>query len=86
MKKRLTFGVITAECYRKHTSEMIHGIIAQCTQADCNIIVLSSKNNFQEPVTRTHLRFDKSTWGRHICILQWNYTHRQKETRLNLYD
>lgn len=51
MKKRLTFGVITAECYRKHTSEMMHGIIAQCTQADCNVIVLSSKNNFQEPVT-----------------------------------
>lgn len=51
MKKRLTFGVITAECYREHTAEMMSGILAQCTLADCNVIVLSAKNNFQEPVT-----------------------------------
>lgn len=59
MKKRLTFGVITAECYRKHTSEMICGILEQCTQADCNVIVLSAKNNFQEPVTpHNHHEYD----------------------------
>lgn len=51
MKKRPTFGVITAECYREHTAEMMSGILAQCTLADCNVIVLSAKNNFQEPVT-----------------------------------
>ncbi|MBR3667674.1 MAG: LacI family DNA-binding transcriptional regulator, partial [Ruminococcus sp.] len=53
MKKRPTFGVITAECYREHTAEMMSGILAQCTLADCNVIVLSAKNNFQEPVS-TH--------------------------------
>ena len=52
MKKRLTIGVITTECYRSLTSEMICGILAQSMYADCNIIVLSTKNNFQEPVTQ----------------------------------
>ena len=51
MKKRLTVGVIATECYRNYTAEMLCGIIAQCYQADCNMIVLSTKNNFQEPVT-----------------------------------
>ena len=39
MKKRPTFGVITAECYREHTAEMMSGILAQCTLADCNVTV-----------------------------------------------
>ena len=50
MKKRLTVGVITAECYREYISEMICGIIAQSERAGCNVIVLAARNNFQEPV------------------------------------
>ena len=51
MKKRHTVGVVTAECYREYTSEMIRGIIAQSELADCNVMVLATKNNFQEPVS-----------------------------------
>lgn len=50
MKKRLTVGVITAECYREYISEMICGIIAQSERAGCNVIVLAARNNFREPV------------------------------------
>ncbi len=51
MHKRLTFGVLTAECYRDYIAEMICGILAQSDRANCNVIVLSTKNNFQEPVS-----------------------------------
>lgn len=51
MKKRLTIGVITAECYRDYIDQMLRGIIAQSTLADCNVIVLAARNNFQEPVS-----------------------------------
>lgn len=51
MKKRLTIGVITAECYREYSSEMICGMIAQGQLAGCNVIVLATKNNFQAPVS-----------------------------------
>lgn len=51
MKKRHTVGVVTAECYREYTSEIIRGIIAQSELADCNVMVLATKNNFQEPVS-----------------------------------
>ena len=51
MKKRLTVGVVTAECYREYTSEIIRGIIAQSELADCNVMVLATRNNFQEPVS-----------------------------------
>lgn len=51
MKKRLTVGVFTAECYREYTSEIIRGIIAQSELADCNVMVLATRNNFQEPVS-----------------------------------
>ncbi|HAG14629.1 MAG TPA: hypothetical protein DCG49_12335 [Ruminococcus sp.] len=51
MKKRLTVGVITAECYRDYIAEMICGILAQSDRANCNVIVLSTRNNFQEPVS-----------------------------------
>lgn len=51
MKKRLTIGVITAECYRDYIDQMLRGIIAQSTLADCNAIVLAARNNFQEPVS-----------------------------------
>lgn len=51
MKKRLTIGVITAECYRDYIAEMICGIIAQSERADCNVIVLAARNNFQPPLS-----------------------------------
>ena len=51
MKRRLTIGVIVAECYRSYTSETMCGILAQSERADCNVIVLAVKNNFQPPVT-----------------------------------
>ena len=51
MKKRLTVGVITAECYRDYTTDMICGILAQSERAGCNVIVLAARNNFQEPVS-----------------------------------
>jgi len=51
MKKRLTVGVVTAECYREYTSEIIRGIIAQSELEDCNVMVLAAKNIFQEPVS-----------------------------------
>lgn len=46
MKRRLTIGVITTECFRRHTSDMMCGIITQAFQADCNVVILSVKNNF----------------------------------------
>ena len=51
MKKRITIGVVTAQCYRDSSSEMICGIIAQSVRADCNVIVLAARYNFQEPVS-----------------------------------
>ncbi len=51
MKKRLTVGIITAECYRDYTTDMICGILAQSERAGCNVIVLAARNNFQEPVS-----------------------------------
>ena len=51
MKKRLTVGVITAECYRDYTTDMVCGILAQSERAGCNVIVLAARNNFQEPVS-----------------------------------
>ena len=51
MKKRLTVGVVTAECYRDYIAEMICGVIAQSNCADCNVIVLAARNNFQEPIS-----------------------------------
>ena len=57
MKKRTTVGVITAECYRKYIDEMVCGIIAQSNLADCNVIVLAARNDFQEPVS-PHIRHE----------------------------
>ena len=51
MKKRLTIGVITAECYQEFRAEMICGIIAQGQLAGCHVIVLAARNNFQAPVS-----------------------------------
>ena len=51
MKKRLIIGVITAECYRVYIDQMLCGIIAQSSLADCNVIVLAARNNFQAPVS-----------------------------------
>ena len=51
MKKRLTVGVITAECYREYTAETMCGILAQAARAGCNVIVLSPRNNFQAPIS-----------------------------------
>ena len=57
MRKRKTIGVITAECYRDYIDQMLRGIIAQSTLADCNVIVLAARNNFQEPVS-PHIRHE----------------------------
>ena len=57
MRKRKTIGVITAECYRDYIDQMLRGIIAQSTLADCNAIVLAARNNFQEPVS-PHIRHE----------------------------
>ena len=57
MKKRLTISVITAECYRDYIDQMLRGIIAQSTLADCNVIVLAARNNFQAPVS-PHIRHE----------------------------
>ena len=43
--------MITAECYRDYIAEMICGIIAQSERADCNVIVLAARNNFQPPLS-----------------------------------
>ena len=51
MQKRMTVGVLTAECYRHYITEMLCGIIAQGSRAGCNVIVLATKNNFQAPVS-----------------------------------
>ena len=52
MRKRPTIGVLTTECFREHTSEMLCGIITQAFRADCNIVILSAKNNFLGQVTK----------------------------------
>ena len=51
MKKRLTIGAVTAECYRDYIDQMLCGIIAQSNLAGCNVIVLAARNNFQKPVS-----------------------------------
>ena len=51
MKKRLTIGAVTAECYRDYIDQMLCGIIAQSNLAGCNVIVLAARNNFQAPVS-----------------------------------
>lgn len=50
MKKRLTIGVITAECYQKFTSHVMQGIIAQSFLCDCDVVFLSSLTSFLPPV------------------------------------
>ncbi|MBR4101359.1 MAG: substrate-binding domain-containing protein [Oscillospiraceae bacterium] len=52
MRLRPTIGLITAECFRTHTSETICGIITQAFCADCNVVILSAKNNFLGEVTK----------------------------------
>ena len=50
MKKRMTFGVIAAECSREYTSQVLGGIIEQGFACDADIFVLSAVNIFQPPV------------------------------------
>lgn len=50
MKKRLTIGVISAECYRSYISETMRGIIEQSFLCGCNVVFLTALNNFQKPV------------------------------------
>lgn len=52
MRTRPIIGLITVECFRKHTSETICGIIKQAFHADCNVVILSAKNNFLGKVTK----------------------------------
>ena len=44
MKKRMTFGVIAAECSREYTSQVLGGIIEQGFACDADIFVLSAVN------------------------------------------
>lgn len=56
MKKRLTIGVLTTECYRESISETMQGITAQAFRCGCNVVFLTSLNNFLSPIhERTRL-------------------------------
>lgn len=50
MKKRMTFGVVAAECSREYTSQVLGGIIEQGFACNADIFILSAVNNFQPPV------------------------------------
>lgn len=51
MKKRLTIGVITVECYSKYETELYKGIISQAFKASCNVIFITSLHRYLYPST-----------------------------------
>lgn len=58
MSGKLLIGVITTECFSEYQSETMRGIISQAFKSSCDLVVLSSLQNFF--FTNTHRDTEKN--------------------------